>query len=264
MKLAAQEQMIAADTLEEKFEQAMSFGWDGIELRGRGNFDLQKRLPELQRALATGVVMPSVCVEMPHFIGAFDADLRADAVANLTSQLTVAAEIGALGVMTPASWGMFSYRLPPFVPPRPADADHAVLLDSFGALATHAQSVGVEVWLEPLNRYEDHMINRLEQAAALVDELALPSFKLAADTYHMNIEERDPIASLRAYAPYLGHIQLSDSNRLEPGAGHIDFGAVLTTLDDIGYERWCAIESRFSKSNDESLTESAAYLRAAR
>lgn len=261
LQLAVQEQMIDAGSLEEKFEWATAAGWDGIELRGRPDFDLEHRLPELKRALANGVVMPSVCVEMPHFVGAFDPALRADAVANLRSQLSVAAQIGALGVMTPASWGMFSYRLPPFVPPRSSNDDRAVLLESFATLAAHAQSVGVEVWLEPLNRYEDHMINRLDQAASLITEIGLPSFKIAADTYHMNIEERDPIASLRTHATHLGHVQLSDSNRLEPGAGHIDFSALLAALDQIGYQRWCAIESRFSKDKTQALTDSAAYLR---
>lgn len=263
MKLALQEQMIEADSLEAKFEWAVSAGWDGIELRGRGEFDLQRRLPELERAVRNGVVLPTVCVEMAHFVGAFDDELRADAVANLRSQLTVAAQLGALGVMTPAAWGMFSYRLPPFVPPRSPEADHAVLLDSFGELATHAQQVGVEIWLEPLNRYEDHMINRLDQAAALIDEINLPSFRIAADTYHMNIEEAEPARALREFASYLGHVQVSDSNRLEPGAGHVDFRTLLATLDAAGYDRWLAIESRFSGPATECLTASAAYLRRA-
>jgi sugar phosphate isomerase/epimerase len=263
MKLAVQEQMIDADSLERKFEWAVANGWDGIELRGRPDFDLERRLPELSKAAANGVVMPTVCVEMPHFIGAFDDDLRADAVANLVSQLTVAAEIGALGVMTPAAWGMFSYRLPPFVPPRTPEQDRAVLLESFTTLAAHAQKVGVEIWLEPLNRYEDHMINRLEQAASLIDEIGIPSFRIIADTYHMNIEEADPLSSLRRHAPYLGHIQVSDSNRLEPGAGHVDFAAVIATLDEVGYDRWYAIESRFSATAEESLPASAAFLRRA-
>ena len=54
---------------------------------------------------------------MDHFIGDFDPARRRNAVANMASQLAVVAELGGLGAMTPASWGMFSNRLPRFGPP---------------------------------------------------------------------------------------------------------------------------------------------------
>ena len=69
--------------------------------------------------------MPTVCVDMLHFIGAFDDDLRDDAITQMISQLSVIAEIGGTGAMTPASYGMFSRRLPPFEPPRSAEQDRA-------------------------------------------------------------------------------------------------------------------------------------------
>ena len=56
--------------------------------------------------------MPTVCVEMLHFVGDFDADRRADALRQMTSQLSVMADIGGRLAMTPASYGMFSTRLP--------------------------------------------------------------------------------------------------------------------------------------------------------
>ncbi len=79
------------------------------------------------------------------------------------------------------------------------------------------------------------MVNRLEQGVELIQTVGLPSVRLAADTYHQNIEEADPAAALRAAAPYLGHVQVSDSNRLEPGAGHLDWPLFGATLRDIGY-----------------------------
>jgi sugar phosphate isomerase/epimerase len=263
MKLACQEQLIPGRSLEEKFEWALEAGWNGIELRGKSDFAFEARLPELRRARGNGVVMPTVCVDMPHFIGAFDPDLRADAVANMRSQLSVIAEIGGQGAMTPASWGMFSYRLPPFVPPRSAEDDRKVLLEALHALGMHAQSEGVEIYLEPLNRYEDHMINRLEQAASLITELGLPSVRIVGDTYHMNIEEADICTSLRQAARFLAHVQVSDSNRLEPGAGHLDWQAILATLDEVGYLGWYALESRLSAPAQDSLPAAAAFLREA-
>jgi sugar phosphate isomerase/epimerase len=71
-----------------------------------------------------------------------------------------------------------------------------VLIEGFGELAAHAEQVEVVIALEPLNRYENHMINTLAQAAALCAEIGSPWFGIAADTYHMNIEEADPIKAL--------------------------------------------------------------------
>ena len=101
--------------------------------------------------------------------------------------------------MTPASYGMFSTRLPPFESPRTEAEDTEILLDAFGQLAAHAEAEGVIIALEPLNRYENHMINTLADAAALCEKIGLrSSLGIAADTYHMNIEEADP---LQAWSP---------------------------------------------------------------
>lgn len=264
LRLSCQEQLLPGQRLEEKFEFAVAAGFDGIELRGRGQYALAERLPLLRAALRAGVVLPTVCVEMSHFVGAFDPELRRDAVDQLKSQLTVAAELGGIGVMTPAAWGMFSRRLPPFEPPRDQREDRAVLVDSFGELAEHAAAAGVLILLEPLNRYEDHMVNRLEQAVELCRAVGVASMRVAGDFYHMNIEEDDISASLTAAAPYLAHLQASDSNRLQPGAGHLDWRSALATLDTDGYQGWIAYECRLRGTAEQALPASVAFLRGQR
>lgn len=259
--ITVQEQHLPGASLEEKFDTALAWGFDGIELRSRGDLHFSGRLPELKRARANGVVMPTTCVEMSHFIGAFDADLRADAIRQLRSQLSVMAEIGGLGVMTPASYGMFSRKLPPFEPPRSPEVDHVVLIDALGTLGEHAVSEGVELYLEPLNRYEDYLVNTLSAAAALIHEIGSDGVRIVADTYHMNIEEADPAAALQAAASYLGHVQASDSNRLEPGAGHVDWALFGATLRSIGYTGTIALESRLSGDAASVLPRVPALLR---
>ena len=261
LTLACQEQLLPGDDLESKWDFATAAGYDAIELRGKGNLALRERLPELRRAAAGGVVMRTVCVDMPHFVGAFDADLRADAVVQLRSQLSVIAELGGVGAMTPASYGMFSRRLPPFEPPRDEAADREVLLAGLTELGEHAAREGVTLFLEPLNRYEDHMVNRLEQAAGLIDELGLDSVRIGADTYHMNIEEDRPADALVRFGRYVGHVQVSDSNRLQPGAGHLDWPAVLAALATIGYAGDLALESRLRGEPAEAVASVPAFLR---
>jgi sugar phosphate isomerase/epimerase len=263
IKISCQEQLLPGRTLPEKFEFARNAGYDGIELRARGDFAFRDRLPELRRAAADGVTMPSVCVDMSHFFGAFDPDLRRDAVAQLTSQLSVIAEVGGPGAVacTPASWGMFSRRLPPFEPPRSEPEDRVVLLEGLAELGEHALREGATLALEPLNRYEDHMVNRLDQAVELIDTVGLASLKVLADTYHMNIEEDEPTAALIGAATRLGHVQVSDSNRLQPGAGHLDWAALLATLDAIGYQGYVALECRLRGDPATAVASVPGFLR---
>ena len=263
MRLTCQEQLLPGDTLQKKWDAAVNFGYAGIELRGQGSHRIRKRLPELHQARRDGVVMPTVCVEMLHFIGDFDADRRRDALVNMFTQLSVIAEIGGTAAMTPASYGMFSRRLPPFVPPRDEAGDRAVLLDALGELGRHAEREGVKILLEPLNRYEDHMVNRLEQAVELAEATGLDSVGVVADSYHMNIEEAHPPTALMAAANRLAHIQVSDSNRLEPGAGHLDWTGFVGALTQIGYTGDLALECRLSGPAEQVLPKAAATLRAA-
>jgi sugar phosphate isomerase/epimerase len=251
--ILVQEQHLPGGTLQEKWDAAQRYGYDGIELRGQGDLQFAARLPELRKAVADGVPMPTVCVEMLHFIGDFDADRRRDALVQLKSQLSVMAEIGGRGAMTPASYGMFSRRLPPFEPPRSPEQDRQILLDALGELGRHAAAEGVTVFLEPLNRYEDHMVNRLAEGVSLLQEIGLDSVKLCTDSYHQNIEEADPAAALIAAAPWIGHVQASDSNRLEPGAGHVDWPMFGAAVRAAGYDGPIAVESRLSGPADEVL-----------
>jgi sugar phosphate isomerase/epimerase len=262
VRLSCQEQMLPGATLLEKWDFARRAGFDGIELRGAGDFGLRDRLPELTRARRAGVVMPSVCPDMDHFIGDFDAERRRDAVDNLGSQLSVIAELGGLGVMTPAAYGLWSNRLPPFVdPPRSPEGDREVLTDALGTLGEHAEREGVRLWLEPLNRYADHMVNRLEQATALVLAAGGRGLGVVLDTFHANIEERDPAAAVLAAGPLIGHVQLSDSNRLQPGAGHLDFGASFVALDRVSFDGYMAFECLLDGEPSIVLPRAVRYVR---
>lgn len=261
VKIACQEQLLPGSTLQQKWEFAVAAGYDAIELRGHGAYAFRQRLPELRRAIRDGVILPTVCVDMRHFFGAFDRELRRDALDQMKSQLSVIADIGGRGAVTPASYGMFSLRLPPFTPPRTAEEDRDVLLDGLTELGKHAEKEGVRLFLEPLNRYEDHMVNRLDQALELIRTVGSDGLAIAADTYHMNIEEDVPAAALRAAGRLVGHVQVSDSNRLQPGAGHLDWHAVLAALSCMGYDGFLAVECRLRGNPVEAVAGIPAFLR---
>jgi sugar phosphate isomerase/epimerase len=240
VKLAAQEQLIPGDNILDKWEFALSAGFDGIELRGTR--DWQGRLDELRGAREQGVAFSSVCLIDDRFIGDLDPDRRREAVEHMKRLLSGIAELGGVGAITPAAFGLASKALPPFEAPRKPDEDRRLLLDALEELGEHAEGEGTLVLLEPLNRYEDHMLNRLEGAIELSKAAGSDSIKVMGDLFHMSIEEDDLGESIRRADGYLAHVHLADSNRAHPGAGHTDFVPAFEALREIGFDGYLAME----------------------
>lgn len=255
--ILVQEGLAPGTSLEEQWEFIAAAGLHGIELHGRDQ-ELAERLPELRRAQAAGVPMPTVCLITEEFIADFDPDVRRRAIANMKTLLSVIGELGGVGAVTPAAFGRFSKALPPFQSPRSVEDDRAVMLEALSELAEHAAQEDVLVLLEPLNRYEDHVLNKLHQAVSLIEELGTDRVKVMADTFHMNIEENDMAGSLREVAPYLGHLHLADSHRSHPGSGHTDFGAIADVLREIGYDGHLAMECGLRGDKRAALEQTAA------
>lgn len=261
LRLAAQESTLGERTLVEKFEFALELGFDGIELGAHGDGVFAARRSELKAAKDAGVIMPTAVVAMKHFVGAFDDGDRVHALADVKDILTTLGSIEADGLVMPNGFAVFSRSLPPFTPPRSDEESRASLVAALRELGAHAHSVGTTVFLEPLNRYEDYLVNTLADAVSVVEEVGSPGVAVIADTYHMSIEEISIGDALRAAGPHVKHVQLGDSGRLEPGVGHYDWTETLDALDDIGYEGWLAMECRLSGPTEAVLPSVAKLLK---
>jgi D-psicose/D-tagatose/L-ribulose 3-epimerase len=118
--------------------------------------------------------------------------------------------------------------------------------------AIDAAADGLVIALEALNRYETHLLTTLGDAERLRRLIDSPNVQLMADVFHMNIEEDSIAAALRAHAEHIVHVHLADSQRREPGSGHLDFDAVFEALRDNGYTGPLAME--FLPATDAALT----------
>jgi sugar phosphate isomerase/epimerase len=250
--LAIQENLVPGGGVAERLAFALDAGFDGLELRDAARPGL-----EAVRGRA-----PTVCPELDGWLGDFDAAARRRAIDGLRRQLDGIAALGGRGAITPAAWGMFTRRLPPFdEPPRTPEQDREVLVEGLAELGAHAAAAGVLVLLEPLNRYEDHMVNTVAAAAELAQASGSDAVRVLADTYHMNVEEDEPCAALRAAAGRLGAIHLSDSNRHQPGTGHVPFAAIVATLREIGFDGPLSVECRLRGEPADAVRECGAFLR---
>lgn len=119
--------------------------------------------------------------------------------------------------------------------------DRAV--ESLQQVARRARCLGVTLCVEPLNRFETYFLNTQQDAARFIEEIGEPNVRVHFDTFHANIEERDPVGALRGLGSLVGHVHISENDRGVPGNGHVDWRGTLVALKEIRYDGWLTIES---------------------
>jgi sugar phosphate isomerase/epimerase len=233
------------DPLPEACRKAKALGYDAIELfppsaEGVDAALLEKSLKDNGLKLAAvgtgaGWVLRQLTLTSPDRRVRDEALLFAKGIVDLAGRFGAPAILGSMQGRS-ASWPVATNHL-------------AVALE---ALGEHARKHGVTFLLEPLNRYEGNLINTIEGAAELIRCLSTRNVTILADLFHMNIEERDLCAALRAGGPLITHVQLADSNRRPAGHGHTDFREVAATLKSMSYAGYLSAEALPWPNPDEA------------
>ncbi len=264
MKLAIQTLLLPGDDLEARFEAAARYGFDGVEVAVGPAFDLAAQVPAVRRAMgASGLPVAAICTHPIHDPLVPDQAERARRFEALGRLVGLADELGAGGVVS------VPVR-PPHRFPGPEEGDGDPLERAAAAFRVWAEGLPAgeaRLFLEPLNRYEASFLNRVEQAVDLARRVGQPRVAALADLFHMNIEEASLAAPLRAAGATLGHVHVADNNRLQPGAGCLDFGAPFAALKAIGYGGYLGIECfspggpRIEGDPEEALPATVRFLR---
>ena len=225
-----------------------------LPIENIGDWDPVRTRDLLQR-LGLGA---TTCLVMPpgRDLVTDDGSVVAETQAYLKKCLDLASEIGALGVAGPAYAPVGrTWLLSPSERTQTIDR----LVESLRPVVEHAERTNVKLGMEPLNRYETSLINTVEQALEVIEKLDSDWCGVALDTFHMNIEEKDPPAAIRAAKGKIAHVQVCGNDRGAPGSDHIDWPSTLDALGDAGYEGPLCIES-FSAGN-QSLARAASIWR---
>ncbi len=128
--------------------------------------------------------------------------------------------------------------------------------------ADYAAPLGVDILLEPVNRYEINFINSVfPDATDLMSAINRPNVKIMPDVFHMNIEDASIHGSFERAGRLVGYVHFADSNRWAPGQGHLDFPAILATLGRIGYDGYVTVEILPYPDPDTAAKQAIAYLR---
>ena len=259
MKFAVQEDKVPGESFSDKLQKLDSYGYDGIELWGKES--MGNTLAKMKDDLSTSRVKAStICSGYPGDLLGAEKDLRDRAIRGMKDRLRWASELGAVGVITVATFGgpKVSDVSPLF--PTVKDLERKLFIEELKELAKTAQDVGAYIILEPINRYETHFMNRLEEGVSICKAVGSEWIRIMGDYFHMNIEEDRIERSIREYSDFIVHIHLADSNRILPGYGHTDFSS-LAILDNAGYKYYAALECAVPGDPNDELPKSLAYLK---
>ncbi len=218
-------------------EALKSAGYDGVEIP-LFNLDLDyaawgKRLDDL------GLERTAVTVRnLEDNPISDDAAVRAKGVELTKKTLDCCA---AAGVQTLC--GPYHSALGHFSGAGPTKDEWAWGVESMRTVAEHAGSVGVQLGVEALNRFECYFLNAHADAARFARDVDHPACGIMYDTFHSNIEEKDIEGTLSEIKDKLLHIHISENDRSTPGAGNVNWEKNWRGIGNIGYDGWMVIEA---------------------
>ncbi|MGA7412391.1 MAG: sugar phosphate isomerase/epimerase family protein [Bryobacteraceae bacterium] len=138
----------------------------------------------------------------------------------------------------------------------PAEATK-VFTEELAKMAAQAEGRNVRILVEALPHNQSDIINRLADAAAIVEQIGSPAVRTMFDS-HNAVDETDPHPELiRRYWPYIEHIHVNELDGREPGTGDYDFQALMNTLAALNYQGWISLEVFDFSHGAETITRGA-------
>ena len=249
MKYSISNWIYGQEPLRTTFERLKRYGYDGIELKGEPQEYRPQEVKRLCREFDLEVLSIAGIYPWPteeRDLANPNPRVRERAVDYLKACIDFGSALGApLIIVVPSAVaktspvGHFESE-EEWVAAAEREWNYAV--ESVKATAAYAEQEGILLAVEPINRYESFLVNNVDQGLRFVSEVGSRAVKLHLDTFHMNIEERDPAEAIRKAGEPLVNVHIADSNRQAVGYSHTDFEAIVRALKEIDYQGALALE----------------------
>jgi sugar phosphate isomerase/epimerase len=255
IRLSVQSRLVPGTSLREKYDTARSFGFDGMEL---SHFPM---IEAAEEAVRDGVPVTAMCSgHRGWFIDPDPAQIAA-CKADVNRLLELSAVLEAPLIVVPI-YGR-THNLPPHAGTgRTRDEDRALWLEGLREATDQAEKVGGSLLVEAINRFENSISVKVAEAAGFARDMNSPNVRAMGDVFHMNIEEVDMGDALVAERDMIAYVHLADSQRLEPGMGHLDLENVFRGLARMDYDGYASMECNLSGPAETVLPVAVQYLRA--
>lgn len=243
--------------IEDSIKKAATLGYDGVELAlmNKEQIDVnvvKKLLKQFNLkipVISTGQVFAglNLCFTNP------DIHVRNKAIEVFKGLIEIASEFGSMVNMGRVRGPIYEGETREMAEIR--------FVEVMGQLSDYGQKYGVDLILEPVNRYEINFINSVDEGADLLDKLNRDNVKLMPDVFHMNIEDQSITGSFIKHISRIAYVHFADSNRVAPGQGHLHFPDIINTLNNLNYNGWVSVEILPKPTPDIAAKQSIDYLR---
>jgi len=122
-----------------------------------------------------------------------------------------------------------------------------VIVEVWSNVADYAKEKGVNIAIEPINRYESYVCNTAQNVLDLISKTGRDNLFVHLDTFHMNIEENNFYDPIIAAGKKLKHIHITESHRGMLGEGTVNWNESFKALKEIDFEGNLVLEN-FSSS----------------
>lgn len=253
VRLAIQDRLLPGASLRERYDNARRYGFEAIELS-------QQPFEDAEIALREHIPISAICGGYRGWLIDPDPEMVRLARKDLAHLVAVAGDLGTGCVVVPI-WGR-TRNLPNIGTGRTPDEDESIFIEGMRSLASRAERSGSKLYVEPINRYQNDVCVTIADALRLRERIGSAAVFVMGDVFHMNIEEADLGASLESAGEWLAYLHLADSQRHEPGRGHLDLAPVFAALSNLKYTGYASFElSALSGEADLVLPPSVAYVR---
>lgn len=245
-------------TVCENLRAAAKLGYSAIEVHTREDAPLPyEEIAATAEACGVGVAMVvtgrlntegglSLLDESPHAAAAALEGMRR--YANMAQRLGAGLVVGWVRGNIPPGGSAAKYL--------------ARLAETLRQVCLYAQSKGVPVNLEVINRYEVNTLNTAAETLAFLQQHDIPNCFIHLDTFHMGIEEADPVAAIELCRGRLGYFHVADNTRGYPGSGQFNFAALLNALRRTGYTGYVSVECLPKPTAATAAKQAIQHLRA--
>jgi sugar phosphate isomerase/epimerase len=130
-----------------------------------------------------------------------------------------------------------------------------IAIPTLSRLTKYASDYGIQLLLEPLNRYSTPYCTTAKEAVRIANQINQDNFGVLLDTFHMNIEEDSIEHAIMESRRLLRHTHFADNNRKMPGSAHMDFRSIINSLNTIKYDGYISFEPILTNDKYETATK---------
>ena len=222
-----------------RLEMLKKAGYDGVEIPlFGGDVAHFEKVGQVIRDNGLGCTSVTVIPDEEHNPISADADHRKGGVEHLKWAIDCSEALGSEILCGP-----FYQPLGVFTGEGPSEQEKKRAAQVHQKAADYAAKANVALAVEYLNRFECYFLNTMADTADFVKRVNKPNYGVLFDTFHANIEEKDPVGCIDSYMDMIKHVHISENDRGTPGKGHVDFSGTFKALRSGGYDGWMVVEA---------------------